>query len=720
MPETSHQTNDYLNFEVTIRKQGHDYLARVTDAPTRRESEENKLELPFGASEIPVILLRLENAVLRSAGSYRGTMTSKDERMLQDFGREMYKAVFVNAPDILEEYAASLALVDEQRDRTMGLRIRLRVESPDLAALPWEFLYDKRERSYVCLRNKTPLVRFLNARKTSHNLEVDGPLRILGMIVNPGMRTNDASFGEDFDDWELLNTDAERTRIDEAIAPLEKEGRVRFQWVPGESPRQLLAMMRKEPWHVFHFIGHGGIGGDDPIGNGKAAEGEGDTDGYIVMTDDHYRPMEIPARKLYRLLEGFGSLRLAVLNCCYSARATSSDAFASPGAALVRAGVPAVVAMQYPISDQAAIELASGFYGSLADGFPVDTALTQARILVSFRSDFEWGVPVLYMRSPNGQLFSTAGAKALENGTEDHNSSEPEGPPLPTPDAGQQEEAQREEIDGDGDGDGVDPDGVDPDAIEPDPLLAFWAQIKMGRPPDNGSSSPAVRAVEPEQQATETPELVAEFELVAEIAQSLPAEELSRGELDEFIDRYGLFATQQPENQPVRTKLAAAYRRRAQLRFAADPKLAGEAMGDLSHAITLDPSGAQHYYERAKLYGSTGDYRRALLDLEQALKAEPHNAEYLWTQGVILSLVAISNDRRQDQSRAIEAISRAIALSPNTAKFYHSRAGAYKAQRLYTKALWDMDKAIELAPGNLKYVSHRDRIMRHASREPGF
>ena len=251
MPDTSRPMHDYLNFEVTIRKEGHSYFARVTEAPTRRESEENKLVLPFDESDIPMLLLRLENAVLRGAGSFRGAVASKNERILQDFGRKMYRAVFLDAPDIRDEYTASLALVDQQQDMTMGLRLKLRVETPELAVLPWEFLYDKRERNYVCLRNKTPLVRFLNVRKPSYNLKVDGPLRILGMIANPGIHEVEDDFGEESNEWEPLNTGEERQKIDEAIAPLEKEGRVRFQWVRGETPRHLLTMMRKEPWHVL-------------------------------------------------------------------------------------------------------------------------------------------------------------------------------------------------------------------------------------------------------------------------------------------------------------------------------------------------------------------------------------------------------------------------------------------------------------------------------------
>jgi WD40 repeat protein len=73
----------------------------------------------------------------------------------------------------------------------------------------------------------------------------------------------------------------------------------------------------------------------------------------------------------------------------------------------VRRGIPAVLAMQYEITDRAAIEFARAFYEALADGLPVDAAVAEARIAVSLgvTNTVEWGTPVLYMRSPDGVLF---------------------------------------------------------------------------------------------------------------------------------------------------------------------------------------------------------------------------------------------------------------------------------------------------------------------------
>ncbi|HEX6867154.1 MAG TPA: ABC transporter substrate-binding protein, partial [Candidatus Limnocylindrales bacterium] len=76
--------------------------------------------------------------------------------------------------------------------------------------------------------------------------------------------------------------------------------------------------------------------------------------------------------------------------------------------------IPAVIAMQFEITDRAAIIFAGEFYAVLAEGQPVDAAVTQARLLVfADDNDVEWGTPVLFLRVQDGVLFDVADASAL-------------------------------------------------------------------------------------------------------------------------------------------------------------------------------------------------------------------------------------------------------------------------------------------------------------------
>ena len=77
---------------------------------------------------------------------------------------------------------------------------------------------------------------------------------------------------------------------------------------------------------------------------------------------------------------------------------------------MVRQGIAAVLAMQYEITDRAAIEFSRTFYEALAYGLPIDASVSDARVSVNIEvnNSFEWGTPVLYMRSLDGVLFEMA------------------------------------------------------------------------------------------------------------------------------------------------------------------------------------------------------------------------------------------------------------------------------------------------------------------------
>ena len=100
-------------------------------------------------------------------------------------------------------------------------------------------------------------------------------------------------------------------------------------------------------------------------------------------------------------------MRLVVLNACEGGRGGDQDILSSTAAILSRRGVPAVLAMQYEMSDEAAVQFARTFYESITDHLPVDAAVVEARkaLRLAGSQGMDWGIPVLYMRSPDGILF---------------------------------------------------------------------------------------------------------------------------------------------------------------------------------------------------------------------------------------------------------------------------------------------------------------------------
>ncbi len=114
-------------------------------------------------------------------------------------------------------------------------------------------------------------------------------------------------------------------------------------------------------------------------------------------------PRPGPAPRSPRCWPTCPSCGLVVLNARHTARSGSSegDPYGGVAAALVRSGMPAVVAMQRPISDGAAIAFSAAFYRQLAAGAGLETALTEGRQAIHTLSPAgdEWAIPVLFGRA---------------------------------------------------------------------------------------------------------------------------------------------------------------------------------------------------------------------------------------------------------------------------------------------------------------------------------
>ncbi len=335
---------------------------------------------PYSDAELENQLLRLENVILRSTDLHRTNQPLQHD-IVESFGRALFD--FILPGETRSLYNECLR---EATNRHRGVRLKLSVHSPRLAALPWEFLYDPRKRDYVCLNPYTPLVRYTELPQTVQPLDIAPPLRILGLLSDPtDMPTR-------------LEVQQERDHITTAVQSLVDRGLVKLTWLEGNSWRDLQRVMRStdDGWHIFHFIGHGGY---DTLRN----------EGYIVLNNEDGTSHQLYASQLARLLaRQRATMRLVLLNACEGARTGTQDVLSSTAATLIASGIPAVVAMQYEITNDAAVEFATAFYEALADNLPVDAAVAEARNALSINDarSLEWGVPVLHMRSADGRLFA--------------------------------------------------------------------------------------------------------------------------------------------------------------------------------------------------------------------------------------------------------------------------------------------------------------------------
>ena len=361
-----------LDFELKIgTPEGRKVPISVIGSPAGEGRTE--MTFPYDSLALENRLQALQLALL-SAGPGRRRLVPQHEQSVQTFGSELFEALFTD--DIR-------SLFDRSRQEAIrqgaDLRIQLRFESADMASLPWEFLYDARRAEYLSLSTTTPIVRYVELADPQEPLSVTPPLRLLAMTASPS-------------DLPALDVEQEQQRMQAALGQL--GGQFELHWVEGQTWRDLQAALRKGPWHAFHFVGHGGF--DTNLG-----------EGIIALTADGGGTHRLGATDLGRLLGDHHPLRLAVLNSCEGARADKLDVFSSTAAVLVRRGTPAVVAMQYEITDIAAVELSRAFYGALAAGLPVDESLGEARksVALAVPGTLEWGTPVLYLRAADSRIF---------------------------------------------------------------------------------------------------------------------------------------------------------------------------------------------------------------------------------------------------------------------------------------------------------------------------
>ena len=370
---TTMTTKPYLDFDLLIEKTTDGYRARVLNSPTGQAAHE--FALPFSALEI-------ENFVLRLTQSHKGMrrIDSTGMETAKQFGGRLFSTVF--AGDVRSCLQSSL---NDAERRKVGLRIRLRLSAtPELVDLPWEFIYNAALNRFLSLSVDSPVVRYLDLPERIEPLTITSPLRVLVMIASPR-------------DYPPLDVEKEWQQLKSAVADVEQRGLLVLERLATPTLSALQKQLRRADYHIFHFIGHGGFD--------QQAQ-----DGLLMLEDEQGNSRTVSGQYLGMLLHDKKSLRLALLNACEGGRTSRNDPFAGVCQSLLQQGIPAVIAMQFAITDQAAITLAHEFYLALAEGMEVEAALTEARKgIFANNNEVEWGTPVLYLRTQEGRIFDLAG-----------------------------------------------------------------------------------------------------------------------------------------------------------------------------------------------------------------------------------------------------------------------------------------------------------------------
>lgn len=296
---------------------------------------------------------------------------------LQTIGRALWRCA-LGASAVAELWRASIA----KSEPDGVLRLRLVIDTPELAALPWELLYDERLGRFLALNGRTPVTRFVRLPLAPLPWPQDRPLRLLFTGASPG-------------DLATLDVAGEWRGIETALAPLVAVGRLETSAVAAGATLSALLAALQRGVDLWHFAGHGH---DDGL---IFCDARGKTEPKAELKAEPQAEL-VEAHTLGQMLAGEG-VRLAVLNAC-RAGAGGGQA-ASVAGALVRAGIPAVIAMQADITGAAAEAFSAAFYDAVAVGQGVDRATTAARKAIWAAGTSEWWLPALFMRTPEGRIW---------------------------------------------------------------------------------------------------------------------------------------------------------------------------------------------------------------------------------------------------------------------------------------------------------------------------
>lgn len=298
-------------------------------------------------------------------------------RNLVDLGHEFYNALFQGS--LRDSWMMAQAIAQNHRQ---VLRLRLGLKGTRLPRLPWEVMH----------AGDRPLATGIDVAFSRYQLgpglwnptqrfvsSANQPLKILMVISGPS-------------DQEMLELAQEASHLQEELQRRTPNGPPAIQLTVLEQPgrEQLTQALEQGHYQVFHYAGHSNLG---------------DSGGDVYLVSNRTGLTEtLNGDDLAGLLVNNG-VQLAVFNSCRGAYTATSQALENGkernlAEALVKRGIPGVLAMAERIPDEVALTLTRLLYRNLNQGYPIDLSLSRARqgLISAYGSNqLYWALPVLYL-----------------------------------------------------------------------------------------------------------------------------------------------------------------------------------------------------------------------------------------------------------------------------------------------------------------------------------
>ena len=195
--KTNQDTMNYQDFQILVDKNNN---IRVSSEQGGDVSGELHLEM----NKINLTLKLIESEQTNS-------------ELLKALGSELYQALFPN--EINAQFRATMAGAQAKQE---SVRLRLVFQSPELAALPWEFLYYEGTNTFLANNTQTVLSRYIDVPLQKREIKAASlPLKVLLVIASP---TNLAT----------LDATGEEKLIREALAKHIEEGQIELDISRGD------------------------------------------------------------------------------------------------------------------------------------------------------------------------------------------------------------------------------------------------------------------------------------------------------------------------------------------------------------------------------------------------------------------------------------------------------------------------------------------------------
>jgi CHAT domain/Effector-associated domain 9 len=365
----------------------------------------------------------IEQAWMLRENLLRTDKSAFSSQYLANIGRKLYEVLGTNIIHVIEA-----ATSDAKRDRTwLHIRLRFPADVPKYVRLtdyPWELLHN--DYGFLAHQGVT-FSRYIAYCSPQPNLSTVEKLHIL--LISSG--AGDERMGLK----PLLSV--EKQKIITGLEKAQQQGKIQLEILPSPTSQatwealqtRLSEHQNTVTPHVLHFDGHGFFGkrcnetrcrkaykpGATKCECGASL---GEAQGYLVFEKADGTADFISARELGELLgnsqrreqpNSEQGIVLVVLSACKSGMSLLSESvFNGVGQNLISQGIPAVVAMSYSITVDAASAFSECFYRSLGEKEALTVALRSGQRQMGIEGN-QWYRPVLYLRwedNEGGQLFN--------------------------------------------------------------------------------------------------------------------------------------------------------------------------------------------------------------------------------------------------------------------------------------------------------------------------